>query len=73
MRVSRPAPSASARSAPCSPRRESIAIRASHLGFGHNPTALWVIADRLAQDPLDWRPFTAPRHLRALFATDHPA
>jgi pimeloyl-ACP methyl ester carboxylesterase len=51
-------------------RRESIAIHASHLGLGHNPTALWVIADRLAQDPLDWRAFTAPRHLRALFATD---
>ena len=54
-------------------RRESIAIPASHLGFGHNPTALWVVADRLAQDPRDWRPFTAPRHLRALFATDEPA
>jgi pimeloyl-ACP methyl ester carboxylesterase len=54
-------------------RRESIAIPASHLGFGHNPTALWVVADRLAQDPLDWRPFTAPRHLRALFVTDRPA
>jgi pimeloyl-ACP methyl ester carboxylesterase len=54
-------------------RRESIAIPASHLGFGHNPVALWVIADRLAQDPQDWRPFTAPRHLRALFVTDEPA
>jgi pimeloyl-ACP methyl ester carboxylesterase len=54
-------------------RRESIAIPASHLGFGHNPTALWVIADRLAQDPQDWRPFAAPRHLRALFAVDEPA
>lgn len=54
-------------------RRESIAIPASHLGFGHNPTALWVVADRLAQDPQDWRPFIAPRHLRALFVTDEPA
>ena len=53
-------------------RRESIAVPASHLGFGHNPTALWVIADRLAQDPQDWRPFTVPRHLRPLFATDQP-
>lgn len=51
-------------------RHESIAIPASHLGFGHNPAALWVIADRLAQDPGDWSPFTAPRHLRALFGTD---
>ena len=54
-------------------RRESIAVPASHLGFGHNPTALWVVADRLAQDPDDWRPFVAPRHLRALFAVDLPA
>ena len=54
-------------------QRESIGIPASHLGFGHNPTALWVIADRLAQDPRDRGPFVAPRHLRALFATDEPA
>jgi pimeloyl-ACP methyl ester carboxylesterase len=54
-------------------RRESIAIPGSHLGFGHNPTALWVVADRLAQDPDDWRPFAPPRHLRALFTVDQPA
>ena len=54
-------------------RRESIGVPASHLGFGHNPTALWVIADRLAQDPDDWRPFTPPRHLRALFRVDETA
>ncbi|NYG05857.1 pimeloyl-ACP methyl ester carboxylesterase [Phycicoccus badiiscoriae] len=51
-------------------RRESIAVPASHLGFGHSPTALWVVADRLAQDPGDWRPFVPPRHLRGLFTVD---
>jgi hypothetical protein len=54
-------------------RRESIAIPASHLGFGHNPTALWVIADRLAQDPDDWHAFAPPRHLRGLFRVDATA
>jgi pimeloyl-ACP methyl ester carboxylesterase len=51
-------------------RRESIAVPGSHLGFGHNPTVLWVVADRLAQAPDDWQPFAAPRHLRALFSVD---
>lgn len=54
-------------------RRESIGIPASHLGFGHNPTALWVVADRLAQEPDDWHPFTPPRHLRGLFSVDATA
>ena len=54
-------------------RRESIAIPASHLGFGHNPTALWVVADRLAQDPDEWQPFAPPRHLRGLFTVDQRA
>jgi pimeloyl-ACP methyl ester carboxylesterase len=52
---------------------ESIGIPASHLGFGHNPAALWVIADRLAQDPDHWRPFTPSRQLRRIFTADQQA
>jgi pimeloyl-ACP methyl ester carboxylesterase len=49
------------------PRRESVAVYSSHLGFGHNPAALWVIADRLAQRAGEWRPFRAPAIARRLF------
>ncbi|MFQ5555154.1 MAG: esterase/lipase family protein [Acidimicrobiia bacterium] len=47
------------------PHSESIEVRgASHFGIGHNPGALIVIADRLATDPLRWRPFEVPTMLR---------
>lgn len=52
---------------------ESIGIPASHLGFGHNPAALWVIADRLAQRPDAWQPFTPSRQLKRFFDADQPA
>ncbi len=52
------------------PRRESVAVYSSHLGLGHNPAALWVVADRLAQPAGDWRPFRAPAVARRLFGTD---
>jgi hypothetical protein len=47
--------------------RESIAVYASHLGLGHNPATLWVIADRLAQREGSWRPFRVPAIARHLF------
>jgi pimeloyl-ACP methyl ester carboxylesterase len=51
------------------PRRENVEIRGSHLGLGHNPSALIVVADRLAQ-PLDgWQPFRAPRWARLWLAS----
>jgi pimeloyl-ACP methyl ester carboxylesterase len=51
------------------PASENIAVRTSHLGMGHDPAVLWVIADRLAQPADDWRPFAPPRRfgLAALF------
>lgn len=52
------------------PQRESIAVPCSHLGFGHNPAVLWLVADRLAQQSGHWHPFTAPRALRALYRAD---
>jgi len=45
-------------------RRESVQVRGSHLGLGHNPGALVVVADRLAQAVDEWRPFAAPRWAR---------
>jgi pimeloyl-ACP methyl ester carboxylesterase len=39
------------------PLRESVEIQGSHLGVGHHPLALCVIADRLAQPETAWSPF----------------
>jgi hypothetical protein len=36
---------------------ENIRVHGSHCGLGHNPMALWAIADRLAQPEDGWRPF----------------
>ncbi len=38
---------------------ENIEIVASHCGLGVNPTAVYAIADRLAQAEGDWKPFRA--------------
>lgn len=48
-------------------QHENVAVYSSHLGFGHNPSVLWVIADRLAQPPGEWRPFRAPCLARPLY------
>lgn len=39
------------------PLTENIEVHASHLGMGLNPLALLAVADRLAQDPANWRRF----------------
>lgn len=59
-------PPASCREAP-GDRCESIEVRGSHSGLGHNPAALLVIADRLAAAPDDWRPFRPPWWARAWY------
>lgn len=40
-----------------SPTTENIEIEGSHSGLGHNPLALYAIADRLAQPEGEWKPF----------------
>lgn len=40
-----------------SERAENIAVRSSHIGYGHNPPVVWAIADRLAQPQGDGRRF----------------
>jgi pimeloyl-ACP methyl ester carboxylesterase len=54
------------------PRSENVAVHASHLGMGHDPAVLWVIADRLAQPRHDWQPFQRPTRfgLGALFPAE---
>ncbi len=51
---------------------ENVAVRSSHLGMGHDPAVLWVVADRLAQPRHDWRPFDRPPRfgLRTLFPAE---
>lgn len=49
---------------PAGPLRENIEVRGSHLGLGHNPPVLVVVADRLSQPEQVWRPFVAPRWAR---------
>ncbi|MDR7306699.1 alpha/beta hydrolase [Rhodoferax saidenbachensis] len=39
------------------PKTENVEVFASHIGLGLNPTAWWVVADRLAQAPGAWQPF----------------
>ena len=39
------------------PLTENIEVHASHVGMGMNPLALYVIGDRLAQDPAHWQKF----------------
>ncbi len=54
------------------PRSENVAVRSSHLGMGHDPAVLWVVADRLAQPRDAWRPFERPTRfgLGALFPAE---
>ena len=49
------------------PQRENVAVYSSHFGLGHNPGALWVVADRLAQPDGAWQPFRPPAWARPLF------
>jgi pimeloyl-ACP methyl ester carboxylesterase len=46
---------------------ENIVVKASHLGLGFNPMALYAIADRLAQREGEWRPFERRGLKRLLF------
>lgn len=46
--------------APGQPDTENVEVYASHIGLGLNPSAWWVVADRLAQVPGRWQPFVRP-------------
>ncbi len=46
------------------PIAECVEVRGTHLGLATNPSVMYVVADRLAQRPGDWHPFTPHRRLR---------
>jgi pimeloyl-ACP methyl ester carboxylesterase len=50
-------------------RHENVEVRGSHVGLGFNPSALYVVGDRLAQAEGLWRPFEAPSALRPMYPT----
>jgi pimeloyl-ACP methyl ester carboxylesterase len=54
-------------------RRENIEVYGSHCGLGHNPTAMWVVADRLAQPAGTWTPFRPPAFARRLYPAQRRA
>jgi pimeloyl-ACP methyl ester carboxylesterase len=49
------------------PTTENIRVLGSHCGLGHNPMALWAIADRLALPEGTWRPFERQAFRRFAF------
>jgi pimeloyl-ACP methyl ester carboxylesterase len=54
------------------PHTENIEVHASHIGMGMNPLAMYVIADRLAQDPAAWQAFDLRGARRWLYKVTHP-
>ncbi len=52
--------------------RENIEVLGSHCGLGHNPMAMWVVADRLAQAAGTWTPFSPPAFARRFFPAPVP-
>ncbi len=52
---------------PANETRENIAVWSSHLGYGHDPSVMWAVADRLAQPPGEWAPFKPPGWAAGLY------
>lgn len=52
------------------PNTENVEVIASHFGIGLNPSAWWVVADRLAQPQGEWRPFERKNGLHGLIFPD---
>ena len=48
---------------------ENIRVEGSHCGLGVNPSVLYIIADRLAQDENDWKPFENKGARKIFFRT----
>lgn len=41
---------------------QNIEVASSHIGLGHNPTTLFLVADRLSQPENAWRPYMPPNN-----------
>ncbi|MEM9515175.1 MAG: alpha/beta hydrolase [Actinomycetota bacterium] len=46
------------------PYAEAVQVRGTHCGLGANPSVMYLVAERLAQRPDEWRPFAPAAHLR---------
>ncbi|WP_395700864.1 esterase/lipase family protein [Aquabacterium sp.] len=53
------------------PHTENIEVHASHVGMGMNPLALYVISDRLQQDPQRWQRFDLRGARRWFYKVTH--
>ena len=49
------------------PLSENIEVISSHVGLGIHPAVLFAIADRLAEDPDDWQPFSRTGWRRLIY------
>ncbi len=58
------------KASPKNRKTENIEVFASHIGLGLNPTAWWVLADRLAQPNGQWAPFTRSNALQRMLFPD---
>jgi hypothetical protein len=47
-------------------RSQNVRVAGSHVGLGFNPASMWVIAQRMSQDPVRWKPLRTPRSMRAV-------
>jgi pimeloyl-ACP methyl ester carboxylesterase len=52
---------------PEAPHTDNVRVPGSHCGLGHNPWAVFVIADRLAQQEGGWQPFDRRGMRRLVF------
>lgn len=48
-------------------RHENVQVRAGHIAMGFDPAVLFLIENRVRQDPLRWKPFVPPWSLRLGF------
>ncbi len=48
------------------PNAENLRVRGSHIGLGHNPAVVYVVADRLAQPDGEWAPIDIPAPYRRI-------
>jgi pimeloyl-ACP methyl ester carboxylesterase len=53
-------------------RCDNVEVPGSHSGLGHNPIALAVVADRLAQPDGTWQPYRVPPYLATMVRV-HPS
>lgn len=55
------------------PQHQNVEVRGSHFSLGFDPAVLFLINDRVEQEPSTWQPFQAPLLFRPAFptASDH--